>query len=71
MSICQQVLYICFQFPYSIATAGNIHVGQLLGSNSPHKAKNAAKVLVVISGKFPVIDCSFKLNFSSLWHLSF
>jgi Na+-driven multidrug efflux pump len=30
--------------------AGNIYIGQLLGSNSSEKAKNATKVVFLISG---------------------
>lgn len=41
-------------------TAANIRVGQLLGSNKPGEAKNAAKVSYVIIGpNFEEIFCSY------------
>lgn len=51
MTITQEILFICFQIPFGIGIAGNIYIGQLLGSNSPEKAKNATKVVFFISGK--------------------
>lgn len=40
------------KFPYGLASAGNIYIGQLLGGNQPKKAKNATKVLFSISSLF-------------------
>lgn len=59
MAISQEVLFVCFQINYGIGVAGNIYIGQLLGSNKPEKAKNAAKVVFFISGQ------SSRLVFSS------
>jgi Na+-driven multidrug efflux pump len=37
------------KFPYGIASAANIYIGQLLGAGQPEKAKNATRVTYTIT----------------------
>ena len=51
MSINQVVIFVAWQFPIGISTAGNVYSGQLLGANKPAEAINAIKVFVTLAGK--------------------
>jgi MATE family multidrug resistance protein len=49
MTIGQQVVQMSYQFPFGIAIAANIYIGQLLGSREPEAAKNAARVAYTLT----------------------
>lgn len=43
-------LSLIFKIPFGIGAAGNIHIGQLLGSNKPKEAQNAYRVVLTMTG---------------------
>ena len=50
-TIAQQMQSFSYMIPYGIGTAGNIRIGQFLGSNNAEEAKNASKITITICGR--------------------
>ena len=50
-TIAQQMQSFSYMIPYGIGTAGNIRIGQFLGSNNAEEAKNLSKITISICGR--------------------
>lgn len=71
MSIGIQTIYIGFMIPLGIGTAANIRIGQLLGENSPDKAKHSSIVGFILAFVCSLVTCILIFSCSKYIPLAF